>query len=852
MKHIDGVELKKLFKCCDLLPDALLIIDREGRILFANEAAGRLLGREVSELAGRLCYEVVHGRKTRPDFCIHAKMLREGTSVSGEFYEPYLRKWLWAYAAPIFDEEGRPVACFHLIRDITGTKRTTLSVQLLERLLETIPGYFYLSSRDYTVLLCNTRFREWVGTDPVGKKCYQVIYGRDEPCPWCRQREVFEEGKVVSWEAENPRDGRWYFAINAPFDTETGERLKISLLFDVEERRRLEEKIKRLLEENPAGIFITDWEGRIHYINPSLKRLLKIPEGFDETQLMSLHFYVNPKERRKLLNILEERGEVSGLEIELKNYLGERIWVALTAKLVEEEGKRFIWGSLQDITSLKKAEEALVESEARFRTLAENAPLGVVLMDERGRIIYFNPAAERIFGYKAYEVLGKDLHITLSPSYYHHRYLESFARVRETGISRLQGKRLEFEARRKDGTIFPVEIFFSVIETRDKRYYLGLIQDISERKQLEEKRLRLEKHRALEILAGGIAHDFNNLLASLLGNIELAERLTKDERIKEILARTKSVADRAKALARDLLTFSKGDIPVPEEVDLRTLAKDLSHFLLHGSPIKLFLEIPEGISPVQVDPTHLAQTLQNLIINAKEAMPNGGYIFIQGAEVGGWVVIVIRDTGPGIKPHILPHIFEPGFTTKPAGTGLGLSVVKSVVERYGGRVEVLSKPGLGTAFKIYLPAGTKKEELKKKREVPTEVEGRFKGRILVMDDEEAIRQLLSEMLEYMGVEVATAEDGEEALRLYKEAVSEGRPFDLVILDLTVPGGKGGVWTLERLKEVDPEVKAVLSTGYTIEDVRDVMERALFVDFLRKPYTMRDVAYLLKKHLKGER
>ena len=467
-------------------------------------------------------------------------------------------------------------------------------------------------------------------------------------------------------------------------------------------------------------------------------------------------------------------------------------------------------------------------------------------MNQEGRIIYFNPAAEKMFGYKAAEVYGRDLHFTLAAPEHYEAYLRSFKRVKETGRSRLAGKRLEFTARRKDGSVFPAEVFFSIIVLPDKKYYLGLVQDLTEIKKLEEERLRLEKHKALELLAGGIAHDFNNLLASILGNVQLAQRYAQDPRTKEILERAERVAIQARDLARDLLIFSKGDLPAPKAVKISKFIAELARFLLHGSPIKLKLEIPEDLPPIKIDPTHLAQVLQNLILNAKEALPQGGELRIKARSLDHQVMLTVEDTGPGIPEEVLPYIFEPGFTTKPAGSGLGLAVVKSVVERYQGEIKVVSRPGEGSRFEIYLPAGTFEPDPAEEPLNP--FPGAFSGRILVMDDEEPIRLVLKEALSLMGLEVETASNGQEALEKYQKALREGRPFDLVILDLTVPGGKGGLWTMEELLKIDPQVKAVLSSGYTIER-EDVLSRKLpFVEILRKPYTLEDLSRLLQKHL----
>uniref|UniRef100_UPI0025F445D2 ATP-binding protein n=1 Tax=Thermosulfurimonas sp. TaxID=2080236 RepID=UPI0025F445D2 len=275
--------------------------------------------------------------------------------------------------------------------------------------------------------------------------------------------------------------------------------------------------------------------------------------------------------------------------------------------------------------------------------------------------------------------------------------------------------------------------------------------------------------------------------------------------------------------------------------------KELVSFLVHGSSVRVHLEIPEGIPPLRMDSSHFAQMIQNLILNALEAMPQGGDIFIQAEYQDGEVVLVIRDTGPGIPREVQSRIFEPGLTTKPAGTGLGLAVVKSVVERYGGEIEVFSFPGEGTTFRIRLPAAEKSGE----KEIPspeTPIESRkFSGRVLVMDDEEPIRLLLAEALGYLGVEVETAENGPEALAKYEKALSEGRPFDLLLLDLTVPGGKGARWVAERLKDRQPRPRLILSTGYSLEGSEAIEP---FDGLLRKPYTLEELTELLRRHLRS--
>ncbi|QJA06076.1 PAS domain S-box protein [Thermosulfurimonas marina] len=835
----------------DYLPEGVMLLDAEGRIIYVNQALARLLGRSREDLLGKKCYEVVHGSGKRPSFCVDLCMREEARSTSALFYEPHLQCLLWAYAAPIKDEKGRIVGCFHLVRPLASKEAGGFAATLVGALMDLVPGPCYLADQDYYILLANQALQRMVGEEVSGRKCYEVIAGRDFPCEECLAERVFQEGKVESWEVRFPLDGRWYLALSGLWrDPLTGRSYRLSLFWDIHERKVLEKRLQALFEESPAALVVTTPEGEILMANRAFRALLKLPEKAELSRLSAWDSWVDSRDRQRFLEQLALKGEVSGREVRLGDMEGGERTFILSSRLFSLERGQEIWTHLQDITALKEAERALVESEARFRTLAESAPLAIILMDEEGKVTYFNPAAERMFGFREEEVLGRDLHLTLAPPEYHERYLRAFKRVKESGKSRLAGQAFQFQALRRDGTRFPVEIYFSILEFDGRRLFLGLVQDITARKRLEEERLRMEKYRALELLAGGVAHDLNNLLTSLIGNLELLEMYLEDKRAREILERAEKVASQARHLARDLLIFSKGDVPVPKEVVLRDFLQDFLKFLLHGQPVRLHLEIPPGLPPIRMDISHLTQLIQNLVFNALEVMPEGGDLFVQAEPREEEVILVFRDTGPGIPPEILPRIFEPGFTTKPAGTGLGLAVVKSVVERYGGRVEVFSSPGLGTTFRLCLPlakgeGGRPAEE----KEVPSRPQ-RFSGRALVMDDEESIRVLLSEALSYLGLEVETASEGGEALQKFEKARAEGRPFDLLILDLTVPGGKGALWVAERLRGEKDLPPLILSTGYSLEAETLGDKFGLFADILRKPYTLAELSALLKRHLPG--
>ncbi|OAG28108.1 PAS domain S-box protein [Thermodesulfatator autotrophicus] len=826
----------------ELLPDGVMILDVKGNILYANKALAEVVKKPRFKIIGRPCYEVIHGENCPPDFCLRSKAYKEQKACCQSMVEPHLGTRLWCYVTPI-KEDDKLVGWLHIVRKL---EVEDFWLHFVKKTGEIFPGLFYIVDQHFRIVFANEKFKALSNKEVIGDKCYKLLFGKETPCDFCVHEDCFKEKRHFAREIKLQADNRWYLMLSALVTTAKFNPYRIIYLLDIDAQKKAEERFKRLFEDIPVAVAISDPEGRIHMVNQAFRKLYQIPENFDVTHLKAQDFYVRKEDREKFLALLKEKGEVKQYEVEQKSLTGNPFFVEITSKLVEEDGKTYIWNILYDITPLKKIQEALLESEFLFRSLSEESPLGVVLMDEEGKITYFNPKAEKIFGYKKEEIIGRDLHLTLVPEKYHLKYKSSFKEVIKTGKSKLAGKRVELEARRKDGSVFPVEIFFNVLNLPNHRLFLGLVQDISERKKLEEERINLEKHRALELMAGGVAHDFNNLLASLMLNLDLARQFSRDEKVIEILTRSQEAIKEAQRLSQRLLLFARGDIPQPEDVSLKEFLKDIITFLLRGSSIRLHLEIPDDLPPVKMDPAHLSQIIQNLVVNAKEAMPEGGTIFIQAESLDDKVVLIIRDTGPGIPEESLPYIFEPGFTTKETGTGLGLATVKVLVERAGGEIEVNSIPGQGTTFKLVLPKGkarSKKEDIKKETFFPSA----SKAKILVMDDEEYLRDLLKEALSINGFSVETAKDGPEALEKYRNALSKGSPFNLVILDLTVPGGKGGLWAIEKLKEIDPNVKAILSTGYN-KDIDQVLEKYPFTDVLTKPYDLEKLYSTIAKYI----
>jgi signal transduction histidine kinase/ActR/RegA family two-component response regulator len=377
--------------------------------------------------------------------------------------------------------------------------------------------------------------------------------------------------------------------------------------------------------------------------------------------------------------------------------------------------------------------------------------------------------------------------------------------------------------------------------------------EITQREQVEEELLRARKLESLGVLAGGIAHDFNNFLTVVQGNIEMAKlRLGPDEPVQAILDQTAKACQRATFLSSQLLTFAKGGAPVRRIVSVAELVRNAVELARAGAQTSIAVDIAEDLRFAEVDPGQIEQVLHNLLLNARQAMPEGGIIEVHAANAvrnaaaaETLVRISIRDYGCGIPANVLPRIFDPYFTTKPGGHGLGLATAYAIIRKHGGTLSVESEPGVGTTFTIDLPAS---------QEIPTPrvpVAARMQAgteRLLVMDDEEAVRKLLHAVLTNLGYAVETARDGAEAIVLCENALASGRGFDAALLDLTVIGGMGGVEAAVKLKELDPSLKLIVSSGYAEAPVISNFRKYGFHDVIPKPWTMAQLAEVFRRVL----
>ncbi len=386
-----------------------------------------------------------------------------------------------------------------------------------------------------------------------------------------------------------------------------------------------------------------------------------------------------------------------------------------------------------------------------------------------------------------------------------------------------------------------------------------LQQEIVERERMESELSKVQKMESISLLAGGIAHDFNNLLGSVIGNLSLAlHDLAPDDAARRQLENAERAALRAQDLTRQLLTFSRGGAPVKKTIALGAVLTEAAGFSLLGSRVLHEIRVPKDLWPVDADEGQMMQVFNNLLLNADQAMTNGGVVRISAENIvlgenqvpplraGRYVKIEFRDEGTGIPPEHLGRIFDPYFTTKQKGSGLGLAATYAIIRKHDGYITARSELGKGSIFHVYLPASTGVVR-PAAREAPS---AGGNGRVLIMDDEEDMRTTTGDMLKRLGYTVDFAREGGEAVEKYRTEAEAGRPFDVVLMDLTVPGGMGGKEAVRKLLEIDPRARAIVSSGYSQDPVMADFREYGFRDVVVKPYRLRELSEVMARVMNG--
>jgi len=627
--------------------------------------------------------------------------------------------------------------------------------------------------------------------------------------------------------------------------------------------------LEEILEQILAGYWDWDIETGDEYMSPTLKKMFGYEDHELSNRAESWQKIIFEEDLKGVLEKYDKHVESKGAvpyynEVRYRHKNGSTVWVICTGKVIEwgadGKPKRMI-GCHINITDLKKLQQNVVGSEEKLRYIVENAFEGISIASIEGKVLYESPGVSRMLGYSADDRKKMGAFDNVHPDDMREAQ-EAFGRAL---MSPGETFRKVLRTRHKDGSWRWVEC--AGRNLADVPSIGGLLinyRDITGLKNAEEERLRLAQHmekaqrlESLGILAGGIAHDFNNLLGGIYGSIDLARTLSSQPEVRENLELTFKTMHRARSLTRQLLTFAKGGSPERKPGRLNSLIKDTAEFALAGASISPDVSIATDLWQCNYDSAQIAQVIENMVINAQQAMPAGGKLSVIAENAvcdefpcgqldpGRYVRITIKDTGIGIPEDIIDRIFDPFFTTKQKGSGLGLSASYSVVRKHEGCIAVESAPGKGSTFCIYLPASG--DSLAEQQSELHSVH-RGSGRILIMDDADAVRKAMSAILRYNGYEVLAVADGSKAVELFDEHVKKGLPFVAAILDLTVQEGMGGREALAEIRKRDENIPVFVASGYSEDPVINNPKQYGFAGGLTKPFTSAELLGMVSKHI----
>ncbi len=857
-----------------------IFVQKGPRIVFANRRLHEMLDYAEGEMEGMhhwLVYHPDYQELTRE----RARARMRGEDVPARYEVRLQRKDGSAFDGEILARRimfGEDPGIQVWVRDITERKRAEKALRESEEkyrsLVEgSIQGVLVL--QDFRIVYANRRCEEITGYSVEellslpSEAVVNLIHREDQAMVWGRFRDRLQ-GKDVTpaYECRGIRkDGSVaWIEMYASLIEFQGRPAVQAAVVDITERRLAQESATRALDiirSSPAVAFL--WKNEegwpVEFVSENVGDVL----GYSAEDFLSGRVkyaeIIHPKDLERVAREVsgyseeERRSDFVHKPYRVLHRNGKARWLDDRTRIVRDEAGRITHyqGIVLDITDKRRAEEKLKLSEERFRHFFENAPVYCYMVSPEGVILDVNKAALGALGYEKEELVGKPI-MTIYPEDQLPRVKENIETWRNTG--RLEER--EIEVLTKGGQRRTVLLSASAVRSGKGKilHSVSVQRDVTERRHLEEQFRQAQKMEAIGRLAGGVAHDFNNLLTVIKGTsqlllLDLREADPLRKHVEEIL----EAADRAAALTAQLLAFSRKQVMELRVIDMNRIVEDLEKMLrrIIGEDIELVTFLQEGISKVKADPAQIQQAIINLAVNARDAMPEGGKLTMEtanvdldeeyarlhtGVEPGPYVMLSMSDNGAGMTAEVKERVFEPFFTTKEMGkgTGLGLSTVYGIVKQSNGHIWVYSEPGRGTTFKIYLPRV--EEPLDGAEGRPSdEVVPRGNETILVVEDEDALRELAVRILRRQGYKVLEASDGGEALMLCEK---HREPIDLVLSDVVMPGMSGREVT-ERIQAIHPEAKALYMSGYTDNVVvhHGVLDKG--TRFIHKPFTIDGLA-----------
>ena len=623
------------------------------------------------------------------------------------------------------------------------------------------------------------------------------------------------------------------------------------------ELKEREKKFESLYNNAPLSYQSLDEDGRFIDVNDVWLRTL----GYSRVEVIGKEFgdFLHPDWQSHFKTnfpAFKRRGYVSDVQFKIRCKNGEYKYIAFEGCIGYYPDGKFkqTYCVFQDITDRIDAQIEL----HKLSQVVKQSPAIIAITDLKGNIEFVNQKFSEVTEYSSDEVLDKNFRI-LS---FENRNKDSLVEMWKT-INSNKLWRGEFQNRKKNGELYWESAVISPIYDNNGKVinYMKIAEDITQQKRFEENLHKNEKLKSIGVLAGGIAHDFNNILTGVFGNISLVKELV-DEGSEEynILNDSEKSIGRASKLTRQLLTFSKGGTPVISDLNIDEFIAEHVDFDLTGSNVKPIFSMEEDIWPIKADKGQISQVISSIVINATQAMPDGGKLMVNLSncslkenevgqlQEGDYIKVSFEDNGVGISSDNIGRVFDPYFTTKEKGSGLGLSIVYSIMESHKGGVQVESIVGEKTIFTIYLPAEKEEVEVVKDGRVEVELDEDRPHRILLMDDEEVICNLVSKMLEKFGYDISTVYNGQELIDEYKRSIEIGKPFDLLIMDLTIPGGMGGKDAISHILDINPDAKAIVSSGYSDNPVISNYKDYGFIGILEKPYLIKRMRETIEKYL----
>ena len=875
-------EKERLLVTLRSIGDGVITTDTKGIVTLMNSVAEQLTGFSAAEAFGKPLVEIFHiiHEHTR-ERCENPveKVMKSGLIIGLANHTALIsrdgtERIIADSGAPIRDAQGNVIGVVLVFRDITKKKQAEEALKKSEERFRTLTDAAFegvcLVEKGLVIDVNDQLLSMFSFTrgEVVGKPVQDFVAPGDRT----KVALAMQQGTPGASELHAIRKGGEEFPVEVRGRTMQagGRSIRVTAILDISERRKAElalreseARLKRAELASKSG----NWE--LHLDSQLMKGsdgALKIYGVDSDTLSFQIVKDIPLPEYRPMLDAalagLMKNGTPYDVEFKIKTVdTGEIKDVHSVA--VFDRKKSVLFGAIQDITTRKRAEQALAAEKERLAVTLRSIGDAVIATNILGNIVLMNKVAETLTGWPFAEAEGKPLgevfhtinQLTREPCANPvEKVLASGSVVTLENHTVLVGR---------DGSELVIADSGAPIRDRDSKT-IGVVlvfRDNTERQRAQAAMQKAEQLESLGVLAGGIAHDFNNLLSGLFGYLDLTrEVVKKNDAASQYLEKAFSVFGRAKDLTSQLLTFAKGGAPAKKTKPLAPLVRDAVHFALSGSTVKSRFEIARDLWNCDIDENQMGQVLDNIVINARDAMPMGGTITVSAENVpegsglppvlapGNYVRLSVADQGTGIAPEHLPRIFDPFFTTKQKGSGLGLATSYSIVKRHEGLIAAESELGKGSTFIIYLPASQKSVGRETRDGAGAGHQG--SGRVLVMDDEDFVRDVASAMVRNMGYTAETAEHGAAALDAFNRAREAGRPFDLVILDLTIPGGMGGTETKDALRKIAPPLKIMASSGYSDDPIMSHPKEYGFDASVRKPYDMVELAAALARVMKG--